>query len=211
MTAAAKLDAVKPLVDEWIRSRGTSMSGDAYGAALELAAHVATRIAANGAKPKTPIEFVGIAEMLAAGEGHWQPCSGCYDTEDGHPTHLYVHSAALNCSLGNGCSECGGLGAVWLNYADLPTAEDLADLEDAAPVADSAMAKDAEAFRLMAKHRLLVGVHLDESWAQSYGTPEGEWITIKEKNGDDACAAARRAIDRAVAAIAASAENGDKA
>jgi hypothetical protein len=51
-------------------------------------------------------------------------------------------------------------------------------------------------------------VHLDESWAQSYGTPEGKWLTIKEPNGDDACAAARRAIDRAVAAIAASAENG---
>ncbi|MEM5384180.1 hypothetical protein VSR68_11380 [Paraburkholderia phymatum] len=80
-----------------------------------------------------------------------------------------------------------------------------------AHVADSAMAKDAEAFRLMVKNRLLVGIHLDESWAQSYGTPEGKWLTIKEKNGDDAAAAARRAIERAAAAIAASAEKGDKA
>ena len=35
------LDYVKPLVDAWIRSRGTSMDGKSYFAALQLAAHVA--------------------------------------------------------------------------------------------------------------------------------------------------------------------------
>ncbi|CAB3783035.1 hypothetical protein LMG28688_01565 [Paraburkholderia caffeinitolerans] len=39
----AALDDVKPLVDEWIRSRGTSMDGESYLAALQLAAHVKAR------------------------------------------------------------------------------------------------------------------------------------------------------------------------
>lgn len=42
----AALDNVKPLVDQWIRSRATSMNGDSYAAALQLAAHVAARAAA---------------------------------------------------------------------------------------------------------------------------------------------------------------------
>jgi hypothetical protein len=47
--------------------------------------------------------------------GFWRSCSGCYETEDGHPTQRYGYSDALGCSLGAGCSECGGLGAVWDN------------------------------------------------------------------------------------------------
>ncbi|MFD1557040.1 hypothetical protein ACFSHT_15675 [Paraburkholderia silviterrae] len=42
----AAFDAVKPLVDEWIRSRGTCMDGGAYAAALQLAAHVKARVTA---------------------------------------------------------------------------------------------------------------------------------------------------------------------
>ncbi|OBR54140.1 hypothetical protein A6456_37735 [Paraburkholderia tropica] len=39
----AAFDDVKPLVDEWMRSRETCMDGAAYGAAIELAAFVAAR------------------------------------------------------------------------------------------------------------------------------------------------------------------------
>lgn len=46
-------------------------------------------------------------------DGYWAPCSGCYETEDGYPVGTYSHSEALRCALGSGCSECGGLGAVW--------------------------------------------------------------------------------------------------
>ncbi|KKC24903.1 hypothetical protein [Sphingomonas sp. SRS2] len=55
------------------------------------------------------------------GDGFWSPCSGCYETEDGYPVGSYPHSAVLRCVLGGGCSECGGIGAVWDNtdYADM--------------------------------------------------------------------------------------------
>lgn len=46
-------------------------------------------------------------------DGRWVSCSGCYETEDGHPVGDYPHSPILCCALGAGCSECGGLGAVW--------------------------------------------------------------------------------------------------
>ncbi len=62
-----------------------------------------------------PIELQGVAEQLAEGSGFWRSCSGCYETEDGHPMGNYVSSSVLQCSLGAGCSECGGLGAVWDN------------------------------------------------------------------------------------------------
>ncbi|WP_175739772.1 hypothetical protein [Burkholderia ambifaria] len=37
------LTEVEPIVAQWIRERGTSMDGASYGAALELAAYVASR------------------------------------------------------------------------------------------------------------------------------------------------------------------------
>jgi hypothetical protein len=64
---------------------------------------------------------------------------------------------------------------------------------------------DGDALRLAVKLKLLVGVHLDESWAQSYGTPEGKWLTCKEPHGDSPDAATRRAIVRAAVALAAQA------
>ncbi|WP_321905196.1 hypothetical protein [Paraburkholderia tropica] len=39
----AAFDDVKPIVDEWMRSRETCMDGSAYGAAIDLAAFVAAR------------------------------------------------------------------------------------------------------------------------------------------------------------------------
>ena len=37
------VDDVASLVDEWIRSRGTSMDGESYAAAVQLAAFIKTR------------------------------------------------------------------------------------------------------------------------------------------------------------------------
>lgn len=47
------------------------------------------------------------------GCGFWRTCTGCYESEDGHPNGDYPHSEVLGCTLGGGCSECGGIGAVW--------------------------------------------------------------------------------------------------
>lgn len=62
---------------------------------------------------KLAVELRGVAETVAKGSGFWTPCTGCYDTEDGRPTQRYAHSDVFGCELGNGCSECGGLGVVW--------------------------------------------------------------------------------------------------
>lgn len=76
-------------------------------------------------KDKTPVPHVmcdpaliGIAEEMKESGGHWQPCTGCYDTEDGHPTQKYAHSPTLQTEIGCGCHECGGLGAVWWHMTD---------------------------------------------------------------------------------------------
>jgi hypothetical protein len=58
-----------------------------------------------------PIELMGVAESLAQGGGFWASCSGCHELNEGCSTGAY--SNVFRCALGNGCSECGGLGAVW--------------------------------------------------------------------------------------------------
>lgn len=55
----------------------------------------------------------------------WTPCTGCYDTEDGHPTAHYPHSRIFGCDVGSGCSECGGLGVVFQYWSP----EDLEDMQ----------------------------------------------------------------------------------
>lgn len=52
------------------------------------------------------------------GRGFWRSCSGCHELNEGHPTGRY--SKALSCYLGLGCTECGGIGAVWdaTDYSD---------------------------------------------------------------------------------------------
>lgn len=70
--------------------------------------------------------LLGIADEMKESGGHWQPCTGCYDTEDGHPTQRYDYSPALQTEIGCGCHECGGLGAVWWHMTD----EQLASFEN---------------------------------------------------------------------------------
>ncbi len=80
---------------------------------------------ASVAAPALPVELRGIAEAIkegtACGKGAWATCTGCYDTEDGHPTQKYAHSDVFGCDLGCGCQECGGIGAVWddTDYAEM--------------------------------------------------------------------------------------------
>jgi|GEM_PF-2506417 len=63
--------------------------------------------------PTVPIELSGVAEAIESGDGFWRTCSGCHETCDGHPVGDYPYSEILKCDLGAGCSECGGIGAVW--------------------------------------------------------------------------------------------------
>lgn len=77
--------------------------------------------------------LIGIAEEIKESGGHWQPCTGCYDTEDGHPTRKYDYSPALQTEIGCGCYECGGLGAVWWHMTEAEIAsyaEDMNAIDD---------------------------------------------------------------------------------
>ena len=60
-----------------------------------------------------PIELTGVKETIAEGGGFWHSCSGCHELNEGHPTGTF--SSVFNCNLGNGCDECGGIGAIWDN------------------------------------------------------------------------------------------------
>ncbi|CAD6536089.1 hypothetical protein LMG27952_03105 [Paraburkholderia hiiakae] len=65
--------------------------------------------------PAVPVELLGVEEQMKNGDGFWRTCSGCHETEDGRDVGHYPFSNVLNCTLGGGCSECGGIGAIWDN------------------------------------------------------------------------------------------------
>jgi hypothetical protein len=52
-----------------------------------------------------------ITRLIKEGCGAWRSCSGCHELNEGHDTGPYSHT--FRCALGHGCSECGGIGAVW--------------------------------------------------------------------------------------------------
>jgi len=37
-------------------------------------------------------------------------CTGCFESEDGHPVGEYPWDSKANCYIGSGCSECGYTG-----------------------------------------------------------------------------------------------------
>jgi hypothetical protein len=71
----AALDDVAPVVDEWIRARGTSMTCDSYIAAVQLAAHVKARTAASQAGAWLTVEQRSIVQS-AADTAHRVLCAG---------------------------------------------------------------------------------------------------------------------------------------
>lgn len=82
-----------------------ALAGMGYGEAAETMAYTIT-FEGDGA-----FDPAAIREQLAEGAGFWRGCSGCHELNEGHPTGRY--SEVLDCHLGLGCSECGGVGAVW--------------------------------------------------------------------------------------------------
>lgn len=49
--------------------------------------------------------------------GHWRSCTGCHESDEGHPMGPY--SEDFRCNLGSGCHECGGIGAIWEEFEPL--------------------------------------------------------------------------------------------
>jgi hypothetical protein len=89
------------------------------------------------------LNIEAIKECISEGDGLWMTCSGCHESEDGYDVGHYPHSHIFGCKLGGGCSECGGLGAVW----DTTDYEDMADhliAEDQAGASEPVRARLAE-------------------------------------------------------------------
>lgn len=59
------------------------------------------------------ISKIAVEELIRNGDGVWKSCSGCHEGIDG--ISLEPIDQVLKCQLGHGCSDCGGLGAVWDN------------------------------------------------------------------------------------------------
>lgn len=74
--------------------------------------------------PAVPLELAGVAETLAEGSGFWRSCSGCHELSEGRDTGPY--SGTMKCHLGGGCSECGGIGAIWDTTDYQAMADDMA-------------------------------------------------------------------------------------
>jgi hypothetical protein len=64
-----------------------------------------------------------VSECALDGIGFWHSCTGCHETVDGQETGHYPYNPAFHCHLGSGCSECGGIGAVWdtCDYSKIET------------------------------------------------------------------------------------------
>ncbi|MCO7494751.1 Lar family restriction alleviation protein [Stenotrophomonas maltophilia] len=71
-----------------------------------------------------PVELACVAETLTNGAGLWMTCSGCHESNEGAPTGPY--STIMQCHLGNGCDECGGIGAIWDNTDYQQMADEMA-------------------------------------------------------------------------------------
>lgn len=88
-----------------------------------------------------PVELACVAETLANGAGLWMTCSGCHESNEGAPTGQY--STIMQCHLGHGCDECGGIGAIW----DTTDYQQMADEMAKSLAAPPAQAVDLAQFR----------------------------------------------------------------
>lgn len=104
---------------EWVRRRDR----DAFDCSVKAIRERNEAVAAlklpsppvEGTLPVAPDrvlrEIERVAEVVSEGDGFWRSCSGCYETNEGYPTA--PTDPVFKCARGNGCSECGGLGAIW--------------------------------------------------------------------------------------------------
>ncbi|WP_125117734.1 hypothetical protein [Bordetella trematum] len=101
-----------------------------------------------------PVELRTVIETIKEGDGFWRSCTRCHELNEGHDTGPY--SALLQCHLGNGYSECGGIGAIWDNtdYQAMgdAMARDIGQsvAPQASPAADGRDAKDAARLEFLA-------------------------------------------------------------
>lgn len=104
------------------------------------------------------VELVGVEEAIKEGNGFWKSCTGCYETNEGHPPTGAFFSSVFKCYMGHGCSECGGIGAIW-------------DDTDYEAMADHMMRDDAAP--QPAQRNPLTDEEIIKCWGQASGTRYG--------------------------------------
>ncbi|WP_428851167.1 hypothetical protein [Imbroritus primus] len=123
---------------DWSHIQLITSTGEPTLVARKIVAGVLARAQGEQAAPM-PVELLGIGEVMAGGGGFWHACSGCHESNNGVPTGPY--SALLKCHLGNGCDECGGIGAIWDTTDYQAMADDMTRVEGtAAPGAEGEQA-----------------------------------------------------------------------
>ena len=110
-----------------------------------------------------------VREQLEEGAGFWRTCSGCHETSDGYNVGRYPHSATFGCTLGGGCSECGGIGAIWDN-ADYETISADTANSDPAPDAREALERIHRALMDPSRPRQAIGEMVEATLARMGGS-----------------------------------------
>lgn len=105
---------IQTLMIDWINATPGDGAKAVWNRIEEKLVALAAR-SGDDAAQAIAVELSSVAETLENGDGFWRTCSGCHETEDGYPNGDYPYSKILKCDLGGGCSECGGIGAVWDN------------------------------------------------------------------------------------------------
>ena len=159
MTATDLSPNAHVLVLQELRSRFTDAGIPSRTAALDAAI---SALATHQPVVQEPVELLCVAQTLANGAGQWRTCTGCHESNEGMPTGPY--SSIMKCYLGNGCDECGGIGAVWDTTDYKQMADEMAKSLAAPPV----QAVDLAQFRVLAAKFDGLG---DEEVGDAYSGP----------------------------------------
>jgi hypothetical protein len=116
-----------------------------------------------------PLELRGVRETVKDGGGFWRSCTGCHELNEGHATGPF--SKVFGCALGNGCSECGGIGAIWddTDYEEMARTLD----EPTQPAAQPAVPLTDEQKRDLIKKSALWDMHIHIGW---YSAPAKSFV-----------------------------------
>jgi len=125
------------LVLQKLRSRFTDAGIPSRTAALDAAI---SALGTHQPVAQEPVELLCVAETLANGAGQWRTCTGCHESNEGMPTGPY--SSIMQCYLGNGCDECGGIGAIWDTTDYQQMADEMAESLAASPAQSVEMSPD---------------------------------------------------------------------
>lgn len=166
-----------------MRKEGLANASLIAGAVNNLPALISTArsteaMRAENERLKKDFDASRVHEVTVEGGGFWRPCSGCYETNEGYDVGQRSHT--FRCHMGGGCSECGGLGAVWdtTDYGQM--ADDILAEESRGEAAEVKLKAAREALEKMA--------HAANEWADAFYNAS-EWVKLVQEGGPAAAGA----------------------